>query len=129
MDREYFRARHRLSHDRDYRAVFAARMQKHAGPITVWSRPNGLDEHRLGLTIGRRLGGAVQRNGLKRRLREAFRVIRAGHEGACLDLVVTARPHRLLPGARYRELLEGAWRASEAAWRRRADGAGVVDEG
>jgi ribonuclease P protein component len=36
-------------------------------------RPNGLSYCRLGITVGKRVGSAVARNRLKRRLREFFR--------------------------------------------------------
>lgn len=35
--------------------------------------PNGLDHPRLGLTVSRKVGGAVVRNRIRRRLREAYR--------------------------------------------------------
>lgn len=38
---------------------------------------NDLDETRLGLVVGKRLGGAVVRNRLKRVIREAFRLVRS----------------------------------------------------
>lgn len=45
---------------------------------------------RLGLVVSRRVGGAVVRNRIKRRVREAFRRRKAELVG--LDLVVSARP-------------------------------------
>lgn len=45
---------------------------------------------RLGLAVSRRVGGAVVRNRVKRRVRECFRRRQATLAG--LDLVVTARP-------------------------------------
>jgi ribonuclease P protein component len=46
---------------------------------------------RLGVTVSRKVGGAVQRNRVKRWIRECFRRTRA-HFPASLDLVVVARP-------------------------------------
>ncbi|MEM8835697.1 MAG: ribonuclease P protein component [Planctomycetota bacterium] len=90
----HFRARHRLSHDRDYSAVFDRRLRATRGPITLHLRENDLGHHRLGLTIGRKAGNAVTRNALKRRLREAFRQLQ--HElPVSYDIVVTTRPHTI----------------------------------
>lgn len=52
--------------------------------------PGGKGASRLGITVSRRLGGAVTRNLIKRRLREAYRLHRERfREG--FDLVVVAR--------------------------------------
>lgn len=46
---------------------------------------------RLGVVTGRKVGGAVQRNRARRRLRESFRRHRHTMAGAC-DVILIARP-------------------------------------
>ncbi len=60
--------------------------------LVLYSFPRGGDERpRLGLSVGRRVGGAVERNLVKRLLREAFGA--AGPDlSPGVDLVVVARP-------------------------------------
>ncbi|MEM9064843.1 MAG: ribonuclease P protein component [Planctomycetota bacterium] len=102
-----FRQHERVGLDRDYQAAFRARLRKSAGPLTVFGRANDLDCTRLGLSIGRKVGNAVVRTTLKRRLREAFR-LNKGDLPAGFDLVVTSRPHAPLPLTRYASLLADA---------------------
>jgi len=56
----------------------------------VYSRRNGTSENRLGVTVSTKLGGAVKRNRVRRRLKEIYRLNEAmltpGH-----DIVVVAR--------------------------------------
>jgi ribonuclease P protein component len=67
------------------------RGQRAAGPsIVVFALSNGLSWSRLGLTVSRKFGGAVDRNLMKRRIREIFRN-RRGSLPAGLDLVVNVR--------------------------------------
>ncbi len=42
--------------------------------VVVYAVPNGLPEVRLGYPVGKKLGGAVKRNRIKRLLREAARL-------------------------------------------------------
>ena len=57
----------------------------------VIARPNGLEHARLGLAVGvRAAGNAVNRNRIKRLVRESFR--RHQSELPAVDLVVNARP-------------------------------------
>ena len=54
--------------------------------------PEGL---RLGLTASRKVGNAVKRNRIRRRLRVAAQQALAAHAGRSCDVVVVARPETL----------------------------------
>ncbi len=72
--------------------------------VVVYALDRGLDRPtRLGLTVSRRVGNAVTRNRVKRRLREIFRRTHATLPPG-LDLVVNARV--AAAGASYRQLEE-----------------------
>ncbi len=83
----------RLSGSAAFAAVFNAKMRKHAGPLAILTKPNALGFHRLGLSVSRKVGNAVKRSRIKRRLREAFRLDRADYAGG-YDIVIVVRPHR-----------------------------------
>ena len=55
------------------------------------ARPNDLGHPRVGFSVSSKVGGAVRRNLVKRRLRAAVAEIVGGRE-LSLDLVVVARP-------------------------------------
>jgi ribonuclease P protein component len=131
--RAVFRKRHRLGHNREFQAVYAAKVRKARGPIAVFGIPNDLGHARLGLSVGRPVGPAVVRNRVKRLLREAFRLEQcAAALPAGLDLVVTVRPHRAMTLTAYRRLLVDLAREVEREWERRrrrderAEGVGGV---
>jgi ribonuclease P protein component len=88
--------------------VYGAKVSRAAGPLVVHAAPNVLGFCRLGLSVGKRAGGAVQRNAFKRRIREAFRLVQhelpAG-EGEGLDLVVSVRAHEPREAGEYQKAL------------------------
>ena len=63
---------------------------------------------RVGFTVGRALGGAVQRNRMKRRLREAVRLTRRA-EGLSVDVVIN--PKKSLLTAEFAMVMDEVSRA------------------
>ncbi len=74
--------RARLSRRRDIEAVrrLGRRVSGRSG--TVWSRPNGAEHSRLCVICPRRLGTAVQRNRIRRRVQVALMAVTGELEGA-----------------------------------------------
>lgn len=60
------------------------------GYLVLYCRPNGTRENRIGLTVSAKLGHAVVRNKLRRRLREIYRLNEAKFRPGW-DIVVVAR--------------------------------------
>ena len=58
--------------------------------LVIYCRKNGSDENRIGLTVSAKLGHAVVRNRLRRRLREIYRLHESRFQPGW-DIVVVAR--------------------------------------
>jgi ribonuclease P protein component len=76
----------RLRTEADFERVYARRCKTGDGTLLLFGARNDLGMARLGVSVSRRLGGAIVRNRLKRLLREAFRRCR-GELPAGLDLI------------------------------------------
>lgn len=64
--------------------------------LVLYARKNRLGINRVGFTVGKKLGHAVQRNRVRRRLREAYRLNEAKFQPGW-DIVVVARVRALEP--------------------------------
>jgi ribonuclease P protein component len=87
------RKRRRLSRSGEFERVYREGRSHASRYLVVYAfpRPGEDGEPRLGVSVGRKLGGAVERNRVKRMLREAFWAsasdLAPGH-----DFVIVARP-------------------------------------
>jgi ribonuclease P protein component len=87
------RRRRRLSRSAEFDRVFRDGRSHASRHLVLYAFPraDGGSEPRLGVSVGRRLGGAVERNRIKRLLREAFWKLADGLD-AGQDFVIVARP-------------------------------------
>ena len=86
-----YRRREHLRSRSDFARVYAARSRKGDGRLVVYVLENSLEWSRLGLSVSKRVGNAVCRNYVRRRIREAFRTARAELPKG-LDIVCVATP-------------------------------------
>lgn len=79
-----------LKKNSDFRRLYSRGKNAVDAHVVVYCRRNGLDHNRLGYTVSTKLGGAVTRNRVRRRLREVYRLdqdkLKKGY-----DIVVVAR--------------------------------------
>ena len=90
-----------LKGNRAFRRIYAKGKSQALPAVVLYCRKNGAGENRLGLTVGTKVGKAVHRNRIRRRLREIYRL----HEGEFRtgwDIVAVARSRAR--EARYQEL-------------------------
>jgi ribonuclease P protein component len=75
----------------EYEKVYSAGSRLHGAGFILVYRPNGSAENRLGISIHRKIRGAVKRNRIKRIIRESFRLHRDDYPPSA-DIVFVVRP-------------------------------------
>lgn len=95
----------RLLKHADFRRVYEQGRRQFSTNFTVFYAPCSASGSRIGFTVSRALGGAVERNRMKRRLREATRAVWNGfHPARALDVVVN--PKKVLMSADFAGLVD-----------------------
>ena len=111
--RERLRGRERLGE------LFEEGSRGFSGVVAARALENGLAYSRLAAVAGKKLGNAVMRNAMRRRLRAAFRT-QKGELPAGFDLALIARTGLL--EASWREITDGVRKAAAKAARGRDPG-------
>ena len=90
-----------LNQNHEFRRIYAKGRSAATPLVVLYCRRNGSGLNRYGITVGTKLGKAVVRNRIRRRLREIYRLnaprLRQGY-----DLVIVARSRAV--GCAYRKL-------------------------
>lgn len=81
----------RLTDSSEFERVYKQGTAYRGRLFSVHAFPNELGTLRLGLSVSKKVGNAVVRNSLRRRMREIFTAAAVNAEGD-LDLVISARP-------------------------------------
>ena len=90
MGDQRFCREYRIRARGEFERAFRRRCTAADGCLLVFAFPNGLPCPRLGLSVSRKVGGAMVRNRWKRLIREAFRLERE-RLPCSVDLVVVPR--------------------------------------
>jgi ribonuclease P protein component len=109
LGRLRFPAQRRLRRKSEFDAVYAQGRRVSDRFFAVTASPNGAEGARLGLAVAvKAAGSSVERNRLRRLIRESFRLCQ--HELPCFDLVVSARAQaRGTRNVELRASLTGLW--------------------
>jgi ribonuclease P protein component len=120
MPRYAYSPKLRLQHERQFEAVYAAKVRETRGPLTIYAIANDLTHPRLGLSVGRKVGTAPKRNRIKRLLREAFRLMQHDWPRG-YDIVINVRPHETALLADYQRMLSGLMVSLNKKWTKKVD--------
>ena len=99
-----------LKKNSDFRRLYAKGKSAVTPYLVLYARPNRLGENRVGYTVSVKIGHAVVRNRVRRRLREIYR-LNAPRLQPGYDFVIVARGRAV--GCPYRKLEAAFLRACE----------------
>ncbi len=98
-----FQRRQRLTAKKEFAEMFSKGIRRKSKCLLVTRKKNTIGYPRLGLSVPKKVGNAFVRNSIKRRCREAFRLVQ--HELPALDILLTVRPHEILEIEEYKSLI------------------------
>lgn len=84
---------HRLRESRDFRRVFRRGKSTASVNFVLYWAPNREGFYRVGFSVSKKVGNAVERNRLKRILRECFHLVAKEVELPAVDFVIICRVH------------------------------------
>jgi ribonuclease P protein component len=90
-----------LKQNYEFRRLYSKGKSAASPYLALYVRKNRRRENRLGITVGSKLGNAVKRNRVRRRLKEIYRLNEDKFRKGC-DIVVVARVKAVY--ARYGQL-------------------------
>lgn len=107
------RAQHLLRNSADIRLVFKEGKRVSCPLFTLLYRRNDLDRTRVGVVVGKKLGGAVARNRSKRRFRELGRLSLRGVLCGLDLLILPKRESVVEPAGSLREIWQAVLKRAQ----------------
>ncbi|MBQ8003576.1 MAG: ribonuclease P protein component [Oscillospiraceae bacterium] len=98
-----------IKQNRDFRLIYKRGKSAVSPVLALYARKNKLSSNRIGITVSTKVGKAIVRNRVRRRIREAYRI----NEGRFLpgrDIIVVSRVRAA--DATFREIEENLLRLS-----------------
>ncbi|MCH2147114.1 MAG: ribonuclease P protein component [Phycisphaerales bacterium] len=93
----------RIRKSADFERAFKKGKRKTVGPLLMYTIESEFPYPRIGFSIPKRVGNAVRRNKIRRRCREAFRLMKKDLPN--IDIVLSVRPHDVFSVVEYQALI------------------------
>lgn len=116
-----------LNQNKDFRTLYYRGRSQVSPFLVTYVRKNKLGYCRVGITTGKKVGKAVQRNRCRRLIREAYRLLSPSIEGSW-DIVFVARTRTATATMQQVKRAMSAHFAALSLWRPHPKNGGKTDE-